>query len=219
MSALIHLCYLNLPADQQPLPEHWPCLLNAADSERYQSIVRPARRIQFLIGRLLLADAASRAAGFAIPATAIALQDSGRPYLPDHPALALGLSHSKQRIIAACGPVPVIGLDTERRDERRPLLQLAEHSFGKALADRWAKLPADMLLDVFYQRWCDYEARYKAGIDQHAPSSHSLSWRDGDYQHCLLSTESFEVVWQPHSLDSLLEIYCRRVDSTPKPDR
>lgn len=207
MTALIYLCYLDLPPDSPPLPAHWPSLLNTVDSERYQSIVRPARRLQFLVGRLLLADAASRAASMMVPPTAIAVQESGRPYLPDYPALSLGLSHSKQRIIAACGALPVIGLDTELRDDRRPLLQLAEHSFGKELAECWAKLPADILLDVFYQHWCGYEARYKAGIDKDAPSPHSLNWQDGNYQHCLLSTEPFEVAWQPHTPNTLAEIY------------
>ena len=207
MIATIHLSMLDLPADPPPLPTHWSRLLNPADCERYQAIVRPARRMQFLIGRLLLADAASRAAGISVHPAAIAVAENGRPYLPDHPGLAIGLSHSKQRIIAACGAVPVIGLDTELRDEQRPLLQLAEHSFGKEVADRWTKLPADVLLDVFYQHWCDYEARYKAGFDKQTPTSHSENWQDNGYQHCLLSSEPFEVVWQPHSLDTLMEIY------------
>lgn len=207
MSAIIHLGILDLPDNCHSLPEHWPGLLNGTDAERYQSIVRPARRTQFLIGRLLLASVASQTTSISVSPSTIALEPNGRPYLPDYPDLAIGLSHSKRRIIAACGPVPVIGLDTEWRDERRPLLRLAEHSFGKAIAECWANLPTEQLLDKFYTRWCRHEACYKAGLSDNAPASHSENWHDSGYQHCLLSTVPFEVVCRRHSVDTLAEIY------------
>jgi 4'-phosphopantetheinyl transferase len=140
--------------------------LGAGELSRYQRFVRPERRRQFLLGRVL----ARKALGLLLGVTPQDLHIADRPgqapvLLGPHSTTSFSISHSGPWVACAVSADSALGLDIEQLDSTRNILALAEQAFGP---ERWAWLaaqPSETRLRDFYTMWSTQEARIKLGVE------------------------------------------------------
>jgi 4'-phosphopantetheinyl transferase len=115
-------------------------VLSTDERRRAASIRHPAARTRFVTGRALLRRLVARVQGTLAADIRLAAEPWGRPWLPDHPGLAISCSGTRGLVVAGVATaVSGLGVDVER-------------------TDRWP-LPPD-------ERWCS--ARELAWLD-HCP--------------------------------------------------
>lgn len=140
--------------------------LDASERERLPRFRRPARRRQFLTGRVL----ARLALGHVLMAEpqSVRLQDrpGSAPLLvsPLTPAAGFSISHSGRWVACAVSNCSKVGLDIEAVDPTRDIDALAAQAFD---ADRQAWLaarPPDTRVRDFYGLWSRTEAQFKLGV-------------------------------------------------------
>jgi 4'-phosphopantetheinyl transferase len=148
--------------------EHHCAQLGAEARTRARRFIRPARRTQFVLGRALLRQALAEL--LELPAKGIVLGEraSNSPELLSPPACAAGLSlaHSGPWIACAIGTNFRSGLDIEVIDDQRDTGALARQAFSAEHVLELAGMPENERLRRFYERWCEYEARFKLGTDR-----------------------------------------------------
>lgn len=129
--------------------------LGASEAARYARFVRPLRRRQFLLGRMLLRHAVGALLG--VPAATVgAVEQPGRA-----PRLLLAdaaravpffsLSHSGNWAACAVGVDTPLGLDIEVMDAARDVMALAGAAFGASQGDWLASLPEAARAPAFYR--------------------------------------------------------------------
>ncbi|MFB6893153.1 4'-phosphopantetheinyl transferase family protein [Kitasatospora sp. NPDC056327] len=118
-------------ADVLRHPEAGEHLLTAGEKERAARFRHESGRVDFVAAHVLVRLCAADLLG--VPATALTLAqhcpdcgkaDHGKPYLPDHPAVSVSLSHTRGVVAAAAGHRP-IGVDVELTDRGGTLLDVA----------------------------------------------------------------------------------------------
>jgi 4'-phosphopantetheinyl transferase len=147
--------------------------LSPGEAQRYARFVRPLRRRQFLIGRILLRQALGKLLG--VPAATVELveQPGNAPRLawPDSALPGFSLSHSGPWVACAVSADTKLGLDIEQIDPARDVLALAAQAFDQdEIAWLCARPDASRMRD-FYQLWSTREARFKLN----APGAHCIS--------------------------------------------
>jgi 4'-phosphopantetheinyl transferase len=140
--------------------------LDASERERLARFQRPARRSQFLVGRVLARLALGHVLG--VEPSVIRLQDrpGSAPLLlsPLTPAAGFSISHSGRWVACAVSSGSKLGLDIEVVDENRDIDALAAQAFD-ADQQAWlaARPPATQVRD-FYSLWSRAEAQFKLGV-------------------------------------------------------
>jgi 4'-phosphopantetheinyl transferase len=140
-------------------------LLNVAEIERYRRFVRPERKRQFVVGRVLLRQSLGNL--LEVPPEAVRLVERpGNAPLLDLPGcddVGFSLSHSGHWVACAVSATSRLGLDVELIDATRNIDELAAQAFDAEQQEWLAAQPvADRLRD-FYQLWSANEARFKLG--------------------------------------------------------
>lgn len=152
--------------------------LSPGEAARYRRFLRPRRRRQFLIGRILLRRALGELLG--VPAATVDLIE--RPgavpqLMMPGPAQAMpgfSLSHSGDWVACAVSADTALGLDIEVIDANRDLAALAEQAFDAGQVAYLSKLDGAPRRQAFYRMWSEQEARYKLG-ECAAPSCIALA--------------------------------------------
>lgn len=168
--------------------------LNVTDKSRYKQFLSPTRQLQFLSGRILLAQAASMASNSDISLSEIYTYPNGKPYIEKFPEIFLaGISHSRQRIFAVCGKTDVLGFDTEFMDKKRPLTKITKHQFGPTVACQLNRLEKREQINLFYRLWTGYEARYKAGVTNEKMYK-EYYWMSQEMMCCLVTSQAVRII-------------------------
>ena len=149
--------------------------LDASERERLVRFQRPARRRQFLGGRMLARLALGHVLGAEPSAICLLDRPGAAPLLasPSAPAAGFSISHSGRWVACAVSGSSKLGLDIERIDASRDIDALAAQAFD---ADRQAWLttrPAETRVRDFYNLWSRAEAQFK--LDMQAGSVFELS--------------------------------------------
>src|SRR5512145_2110741 len=107
--------------------------LGGSESARLGSFLRPERRRQFLLGRILLRIAVSDLTGLPLDAIGVVERPGNAPrlVLPGAPNLhpSFSLSHSRDWVACLIGRGAALGLDIEVNDAARDLDGIGEIAF------------------------------------------------------------------------------------------
>ncbi|MFF2955393.1 4'-phosphopantetheinyl transferase family protein [Kitasatospora sp. NPDC057965] len=142
-------------------------LLTGVEKERAARFRHESGRVDFIAAHALVRLCAARLLG--VPATALTLAqhcpdcgkgDHGKPYLPDHPGVAVSLSHTKGVVAAAAGHRP-IGVDVELTDRGGSLLDVAPRVLTEAELRLVREHPDPAR--AFLRLWVRKEALIKIG--------------------------------------------------------
>ena len=140
--------------------------LGAGEAQRYQRFVRPERRRQFLIGRVLARTMLGELLGVAPRDLLITDRPGQAPVLAGpHPNTSFSISHSGSWVACAASADSALGLDIELLDGARDLAALAAHAFDAERCAWLAARPAADRLRAFYHLWSAQEARIKLGAE------------------------------------------------------
>ena len=147
--------------------------LSPDEAQRYARFVRPLRRRQFLIGRILLRQTLGPLLG--VPADTVKLveQPGNAPRLdwPDSALPGFSLSHSGPWVACAVSSGTKLGLDIELIDPARDVLALAGQAFDQDENTWLSARPDASRIRDFYQLWSLREARFKLAT----PGAHCIS--------------------------------------------
>jgi 4'-phosphopantetheinyl transferase len=148
--------------------------LDETEHQRLARFVRPARRRQFLAGRLL----ARLALGQVLEREPQSIRLEDRPGLAPllvSPAAAAGfsISHSGRWVACAVSASAKVGLDIEVVDAARDIDALAAQAFDEDRRAWLAARPPETRLRDFYGLWSRAEAQFKLGMP--AASAFDLS--------------------------------------------
>ncbi|AMP00362.1 4'-phosphopantetheinyl transferase superfamily protein [Collimonas arenae] len=143
--------------------------LSDAEMSRYQRFVRRVRQREFLLGRVLLRFAASRAVGIAFDAIDIVERPGLAPLLQFPMAFplsverefAFSLSHSRGWVACATSLDTPLGLDIEALDASRDIDAVGLAAFSAGESSWLSNLPEADKVAAFYGLWSDKEALYK----------------------------------------------------------
>lgn len=139
--------------------------LGEAEQRRLNGFVRAERRHQFVAGRALLRMALAELLQVEPSEISLTERANQSPLLkfPLAPNLGFSISHSGRWVACAARRVGPIGLDIERCNESRNIMEIAGLVFGPAdLAFLNDCCEKDRYLQ-FYRMWCEYESKLKLG--------------------------------------------------------
>ncbi|STR44806.1 phosphopantetheinyl transferase [Iodobacter fluviatilis] len=146
-------------------------LLSASSKAKLAAIQSPTRAQQFILGRLLLAQAASQFLGIEYMAGDI---EEGEffPYLSRATHLHASISHSGDSLGVTVNPQR-IGLDIESCRPKANIAKLAEFALHQDEAS-WVSAVPEESQERFYLLWTLREAAFKAGIREQVIRGNSL---------------------------------------------
>lgn len=137
--------------------------LGASEQARCARFVRSERRRQFIVGRALLRVALARLT-LCAPAAIVLRERAGlAPEFQADPDVFFSISHSGGSVACAAARGVRLGLDIERIDTARDVVELARHAFDAGDVARLLAVDADARHAAFYRMWCAHEARIKLG--------------------------------------------------------
>lgn len=142
---------------------HW---LHSDDLRRLQRLRNEQRRLQLLMGQVLVRAVLSQYYPAVRPADWYFVTNAyGKPALdPNHHALPLyfNLSHSQGRLAVAVAGSDSLGVDIEACSRPRCVARIASRYFAPQEAQVLLELPAPQQLARFYELWTLKEAYIKA---------------------------------------------------------
>lgn len=200
-----------LAAQAEAAPAGW---LSEPEQRRLGRITSPARRAQFLAGRLLARRLLATAhGGDAPPGCSLSAPDEGPPRLQDAQGRPLGwqvaLSHSGDHVACALARVPV-GLDLEAPARRRDVQALARLVCTAGEQSRLDALDEPARERHFYCIWTLKEAWFKQrgrGLSPHglallhtapragAATDSARVWQGGGLTLALTSDAAIRPQW------------------------
>lgn len=133
--------------------------LSASSLQHLTQIGTDGRRLQFTLGRWLMAQAAG------CPIDQVE-EGFNYPVYAGKPHWHMSLSHSGSFIAAVFSEYARFGLDVEAPSRQRDCLALARRAFTSDEAVWVASAPAEQQAARFYRIWTLREAAFKAGILQ-----------------------------------------------------
>ncbi len=140
--------------------------LGVAELARYQRFVRPERRRQFVIGRVLARQALAQLLGADPRELHIEDRPGQAPVLTgSHHQVSFSISHSGPWVACAVSAHSALGLDIEQLDNTRNIVALAEQAFDAERCAWLAARPAESRMRDFYNLWSAQEARIKLGAE------------------------------------------------------
>ena len=164
MSATVRLFVARFPAhDRAAWQAGASALLDVADSERVAAMVDPGTRAQHAVGRALIRAVGALAVGCHPRCVAVAVMDSGKPWLPQRPDLHVNVSHTHGTVVLAVTAAGSVGVDIEPpvAVTANPL-RLAERLFAESEARELGGLSEEALTERFTRMWTIKEAVGKA---------------------------------------------------------
>ena len=162
--ASVWLLDADAPGDE--ILNSYAAWLDASERDRLARFQRPARRRQFVAGRVL----ARLALGQVLEADpqSIRLQDrpGSAPLLmsPLMPAAGFSISHSGRWVACAVSGSSKLGLDIEVVDGSRDIDALAAQAFDDRQQAWWASRRSETRVRDFYSLWSRAEAQFKLGV-------------------------------------------------------
>jgi 4'-phosphopantetheinyl transferase len=149
--------------------EHCCKILGPAESARLARFIRPQRRMQYVLGRMLLRHAVSHFTG--LPATGITVfeREGNSPLvkLPSpYVAPSFSISHSAGWIACAASCDAPLGLDIEVVERGRDVSSIAEVAFSPHEQQYVLEAEGDERLARFYRVWTTKEALFKLEYSQ-----------------------------------------------------
>jgi 4'-phosphopantetheinyl transferase len=139
--------------------------LGGSETDRLLSFVRPERRRQFLLGRILLRFAVSHLTGLPVDAIGVVERPDNAPRLvfPDaqHLKPNFSLSHSRNWVACVVSCAVTLGLDIEVNDPARDIDEMSEIVFHPNARLRLSALSRAERVASFYDLWCEKEALHK----------------------------------------------------------
>ncbi|WP_035056687.1 4'-phosphopantetheinyl transferase family protein [Andreprevotia chitinilytica] len=153
---------------------HLPDIAQLSESSqtRLAQIHAPVRRKQFILGRVLLAQAAARQLGRDYPLVDI-VEGALYPVFATAPELQGSISHSGD-LVAATVNADRYGLDIENCTRKRDAIALSAHAFHADEAQWIAQADAIEAKRRFFLLWTLREAAFKAGLREHVVGGDSL---------------------------------------------
>ncbi len=136
--------------------------LSSSEQMRFERIVREQRKVQFLIGRMLLRQAVSLLMHCEIDAISVIERERQAPILQlagSQPVPFFSISHTGNWVACALSPDVEIGLDIEQYNANRDLEAIAKHTFQPDDLS-WFQQQPDRVA-AFYRLWSIKEARFK----------------------------------------------------------
>jgi 4'-phosphopantetheinyl transferase len=139
--------------------------LGVSEAGRYARFIRPERRRQFLLGRMLLRSAVSNLVDAPPAAISIVERDGLGPALllsgAHFPRPCFSLSHSRHWIACAVSVDTALGLDLEVIDPERDIVGLSESAFDACESAWFIRQPEHARVAGFYRLWSLKEALFK----------------------------------------------------------
>jgi 4'-phosphopantetheinyl transferase len=139
--------------------------LGSSETRRLVSFLRPERKRQFILGRMLLRVAVSDLLGLPVDNIDVVEQPGNAPRLVLSDPLRLSpnfsLSHSRNWIACVVSRAAALGLDIEINDASRDIDGISELAFHPDVGDRLVSEPNTDPVSSFYDRWCEREALFK----------------------------------------------------------
>jgi len=133
--------------------------LDSSEKEKLNRLASKFLQSQFLAGRILAKSLLSMRLGIAPLSVKIRIHPSGRPI--NTAKMQFSISHSKG--LAACvAGQKLLGLDLERRLQRRHYISIAEDFFHESEFTRIKREGGVKALQLFYEYWTIKEAYIKA---------------------------------------------------------
>ncbi len=147
--------------------------LSANDLHRLSFITNPHRRLQFLVGRMMI---------FKYFGHDFIIHTKGKP-VSTKENLFFSLAHSHQYVVLAVAGQPV-GIDIEKISTNRPF---------QAIAKR-LRFKENLSCDEFYQSFTAYEADFKLGSEFETPYHQFATYND--FMLCIssINKEDFEII-------------------------
>jgi 4'-phosphopantetheinyl transferase len=139
--------------------------LGSSETRRLASFLRPQRRRQFLLGRMLLRFAVAELTGTAVDAIDVVERPGNAPRLSLRDAKArqpnVSVSHSRDWVACVASCEAALGLDIEVNDPARDIQAISEMVFP-ASALSWLSSRSDgERVASCYGLWCEAEALHK----------------------------------------------------------
>jgi 4'-phosphopantetheinyl transferase len=139
--------------------------LGESETRRLVSFLRPQRRRQFVLGRMLLRFAVSDLTGYPVHAIGVVERPSHSPWLilPDSQSgnPRFSLSHSRNWVACAVSCAAAVGLDIEVNDPARDIDGISEMLFHPSERLWLSSLSHAERVTSFYSLWCEREAQHK----------------------------------------------------------
>lgn len=139
------------------------CLLHESERRRYYGFLRPQRRRQFLIGRVLLRHALSDL--FAVSPGGWQIRECpGRaPRLASATPVPVtfSLAHSQDRVVCILAKGAMVGVDIEYMGRQRDFLHMAAYFFHPKNVRQLQALHGAEQAGGFYRLWTLHEAAVK----------------------------------------------------------
>lgn len=143
---------------------HWCNELGPAEATRLGRFIRPERRAQYVLGRMLLRRAVSHFTGLPAKDISVVERAGNSPLLklPDGClSPSFSISHSGQWVACAASRDTPLGLDIEATGRQRDFVRLAEAAFSGDERQYVMEADGDEQLARFYRVWTTREALIK----------------------------------------------------------
>lgn len=131
--------------------------LSASSRARLAQIAVPKRRMQFLLGRWLMAEAAG------VPLLDI-VEDRHYPHIASRTDWHASISHSGPYVAVIASQGSRCGLDIEYPTRQRDWVALAERAFSATETSWISAASPEQQAEHFYRVWTLREAAFKAGL-------------------------------------------------------
>jgi len=140
--------------------------LDDSERQRLGGFVRPARRRQYLAGRVLARQALGAILGLAPCDVRLLDRPGAAPILalPGCGEVGFSISHSGPWIGCAVSRTSRVGFDIEMIDVARDIDALADQIFDEDQRLWLASRPSQSRVRDFYRLWSEAEARFKLGV-------------------------------------------------------
>ncbi len=139
-------------------------LLSADERDRANRFRFAMHRNRYISGRATLRIILGRFAGTAPERLTFEYTQFGKPFLPDS-RIRFNLSHSEDLAVLAVTFDREIGVDVERIQQQKDLLDIAERFFAVPEREALRSLPVSDRAAGFYRCWTRKEAYIKARGD------------------------------------------------------
>ena len=170
MNMKIFISDLSKISKKRVFVEKYSDNLTKADKIRFENMTNPKRRLQFLVGRMMIYHFCGR--NFKV-------ESSGKL---THKNTYLSLTHSHNLVALALSDFP-IGIDTEYTVKKRNFKDICLFLHWKKCSD----------LNSFYKKYTQYEADLKIGEQYKNPHHTFLSWKKYIICVAIASKEQAEV--------------------------
>ena len=137
--------------------------LNEDEKSRAQRYVFGSKRNQFTRSRTALRFVLAKYLDMPPQSISFSYGEHEKPDLAlSSPTISFNLSHSEEIALIAVGPRGLLGIDVERKNQKRDFHGVAKRFFCQEEFQWWNDQSQDQKMDAFYKIWTLKEAYLKA---------------------------------------------------------